>query len=158
FLCEPLSGLRPPSLVRKSQLTLGPRGSRPLASSLPSPASVERWEGAYDRGGRDARGRRGAWRAFRGNTWRPLLSGLPVASGCDMATIIFDLDGTLVDTALDLIDALNETLRREGLPIIPYDEARSLIGWGARSMLERGLAAVGRPAAEIDCLYEHFIA
>jgi phosphoglycolate phosphatase len=75
-----------------------------------------------------------------------------------MATIIFDLDGTLVDTAPDLIDTLNVTLAREGLPVIPYDEARALIGFGARSMLERGLAAAGRPAADIDHLYEHFVA
>jgi len=40
-----------------------------------------------------------------------------------MATVVFDLDGTLVDTALDLVDALNATLRREGLPVVPYDEA-----------------------------------
>jgi phosphoglycolate phosphatase len=75
-----------------------------------------------------------------------------------MATIIFDLDGTLVDTAPDLIATLNVTLAREGLPIIPYDEARALIGSGARSMLERGLAAVGRPMADIGHLYEHFVA
>src|SRR5215470_16537087 len=75
-----------------------------------------------------------------------------------MATIIFDLDGTLVDTAPDLIGALNVILGREGLPTIPYDEARALIGAGARSMLERGLSAVDRPAADIDRLYEHFIA
>jgi phosphoglycolate phosphatase len=75
-----------------------------------------------------------------------------------MATIIFDLDGTLVDTAPDLIDALNVIVGREGLPIIPYDEARALIGAGARSMLERGLAAAGRPAADIDQLFEHFVA
>jgi phosphoglycolate phosphatase len=75
-----------------------------------------------------------------------------------MATIIFDLDGTLVDTAPDLVDALNAILSREGLPIIPYDKARALIGAGARSMLERGLAAAGRPAADIDHLYEQFVA
>jgi phosphoglycolate phosphatase len=75
-----------------------------------------------------------------------------------MATIIFDLDGTLVDTAPDLIDALNVVLGREGLPVIPYDQARALIGAGARSMLQRGLAAAGRPAANIDHLYEHFVA
>ena len=92
------------------------------------------------------------------NTGRRLRSGLPVASRCDMATIIFDLDGTLVDTAPDLIETLNVVLGREGLPVIPYDEARALIGAGARSMLERGLAAAGRPAANIDHLYAHFVA
>jgi len=75
-----------------------------------------------------------------------------------MATIIFDLDGTLIDTAPDLIDALNVTLAREGLPAIPYDDARALIGHGARSMIERGLATVGRPAADIDRLFRHFVA
>ncbi len=75
-----------------------------------------------------------------------------------MATIIFDLDGTLVDTAPDLIGTLNVVLGREGLPIIPYDEARALIGSGARSMLERGLTAVGRTTADVDRLYEHFVA
>jgi phosphoglycolate phosphatase-like HAD superfamily hydrolase len=94
----------------------------------------------------------------RDNTRRRLHSGLPPASRSDMATIIFDLDGTLVDTAPDLIGTLNVILGREGLPVIPYDEARALIGAGARSMLERGLAAAGRPAANIDHLYAHFVA
>jgi phosphoglycolate phosphatase len=75
-----------------------------------------------------------------------------------MATIIFDLDGTLVDTAPDLIDALNAIFSRHGLPAVPYDEARALIGGGARLMIERGLAAVGRPAADIDHLYKDFVA
>jgi phosphoglycolate phosphatase len=60
-----------------------------------------------------------------------------------MATIIFDLDGTLVDTAPDLIATLNVILSREGLPAVPEDEARTLIGHGARRMLERGLALGG---------------
>ncbi len=75
-----------------------------------------------------------------------------------MATIIFDLDGTLVDTAPDLIDTLNVILGREGLPAVPYDEARALIGHGARRMIERGLAIAGRPAGEIDRMFGDFIA
>ncbi len=75
-----------------------------------------------------------------------------------MATIIFDLDGTLVDTAPDLIDTLNTILDREGLPGVPHDEARALIGNGARRMLERSLAIVGRPAVDIERLYVDFIA
>jgi phosphoglycolate phosphatase len=75
-----------------------------------------------------------------------------------MATIIFDLDGTLVDTAPDLIDTLNVILGREGLPAVPYDEARALIGHGARSMIERGLAVAGRPAGEIERLFGDFVA
>ena len=38
-----------------------------------------------------------------------------------MLTIVFDLDGTLIDTAPDLIDTLNLILAREGLPAMPFD-------------------------------------
>jgi phosphoglycolate phosphatase len=74
--------------------------------------------------------------------------------------IIFDLDGTLVDTAPDLINTLNLILGREGLPPIAYDEARRLIGFGARRMIERGLALYGKsmPAAEIERMFAAFIA
>jgi phosphoglycolate phosphatase len=37
--------------------------------------------------------------------------------------VVFDLDGTLVDTAPDLINALNYVLNREGLPAVPVDSA-----------------------------------
>ena len=75
-----------------------------------------------------------------------------------MATIVFDLDGTLVDTAPDLVDALNATLRREGLPIVPYDKACTLIGHGARRMLERGLMVAGGSNADTDRLYKYLLA
>jgi phosphoglycolate phosphatase len=73
--------------------------------------------------------------------------------------IVFDLDGTLVDTASDLIETLNVILAREGLPPIPYETARTLIGGGARAMLARGIEAEGRvlPQAEHDRLYSDFI-
>src|SRR5674476_31085 len=59
-------------------------------------------------------------------------------------TIVFDLDGTLIDTAPDLVDTLNVVFAREGLPPVPYDTARNLIGGGARAMIARGIAAEGR--------------
>jgi phosphoglycolate phosphatase len=59
-------------------------------------------------------------------------------------TIVFDLDGTLVDTAPDLISALNHVLDREGLPPVPLHAARTMIGAGARKLIERGLEAEGR--------------
>jgi phosphoglycolate phosphatase len=74
--------------------------------------------------------------------------------------IVFDLDGTLVDTAPDLVDTLNIILAREGLAPVPFDSARNMIGGGARTLLERGLRAEGRSgvAAEVDRLYKDFVA
>ena len=66
--------------------------------------------------------------------------------------IVFDLDGTLIDTAPDLVDTLNVVFAREGLPPVPYDTARNLIGGGARLMIKRGVEAEGRdfPQAKLD--------
>ena len=76
-----------------------------------------------------------------------------------MLTIVFDLDGTLIDTAPDLVDTLNLILAQEGLPPIPFETARNLIGGGAKALLERTLIAEGRsPATEMDRLYPAFIA
>uniref|UniRef100_UPI0025DA5E18 HAD hydrolase-like protein n=1 Tax=uncultured Caulobacter sp. TaxID=158749 RepID=UPI0025DA5E18 len=52
------------------------------------------------------------------------------------ATIAFDLDGTLVDTAPDLVGALNTILVQEALPPLPFDEVRPMVGRGARALLE----------------------
>jgi phosphoglycolate phosphatase len=73
--------------------------------------------------------------------------------------IVFDLDGTLVDTAPDLVATLNIILARQGLPPVGYEAARNMVGGGARVMLERGLAAAGcnLPAAAIDGLTRDFI-
>ncbi len=73
--------------------------------------------------------------------------------------VVFDLDGTLVDTAPDLVDTLNVILTRERIPPIGYEAARMLIGGGVRPMLERALAEQGRsvPAPEIDALFKTFL-
>jgi phosphoglycolate phosphatase len=73
--------------------------------------------------------------------------------------VVFDLDGTLVDTAPDLIGALNFILQREGLPPVPLKSARMLIGAGVRRLLERGLEVDGRHASveDIDRLTGDFI-
>jgi phosphoglycolate phosphatase len=74
-------------------------------------------------------------------------------------TVVFDLDGTLVDTAPDLISALNFVLDREGLPPVPLKSARMLIGAGVRKLLERGLEVDGRHASveDISRLTDDFI-
>src|SRR3954453_17383458 len=73
--------------------------------------------------------------------------------------IVFDLDGTLVDTAPDLINALNFVLSREGLPPVPLHSARNMIGAGARRLIERGLELEGRSASleEMTRLTRDFI-
>jgi phosphoglycolate phosphatase len=75
-------------------------------------------------------------------------------------TVVFDLDGTLVDTAPDLIETLNVVLARAGLPPVAYAEARSMIGGGARRMIEDGLKLEGRHVANglVDRMFDDFIA
>ena len=74
-------------------------------------------------------------------------------------TIIFDLDGTLVDTAPDLIDTLNVIFAREGLPAVPYEAARNAIGGGAKTMIARGIQAEGRilSAQKLEQMFADFI-
>ncbi|WP_148714934.1 HAD family hydrolase [Chitinolyticbacter meiyuanensis] len=52
--------------------------------------------------------------------------------------VLFDLDGTLADTAADLGGALNRLLLEEGLPIQPYSAIRPIASHGARGLLELG--------------------
>ncbi len=75
-------------------------------------------------------------------------------------TIVFDLDGTLIDTAPDLIDTLNVVFAREGLPPVAYATARNLIGGGARAMIARGIEAEGRvlEPAKLEQMLTDFIA
>lgn len=75
------------------------------------------------------------------------------------ATIVFDLDGTLVDTAPDLVRALNETLDLEGLPHVPLERVRRMVGQGARVLIERAssLANVSFSAERLDQLTRAFV-
>jgi phosphoglycolate phosphatase len=83
------------------------------------------------------------------------------ASPADLqgALIAFDLDGTLVETAPDLIGALNVVLGERGLPLMPIASARDLVGRGARKLIEKGFAAAGRPLdpEEIGGLVARFL-
>ena len=58
-------------------------------------------------------------------------------------TIGFDLDGTIADTAPDLMAALNHTLQSFGRNPLPLDRVRGMIGHGTRALLRNGLAATG---------------
>ncbi len=75
-------------------------------------------------------------------------------------TLVYDLDGTLADTAGDLMDALNFVLEREGLEPLPVANARSLLGAGGRALIERGFAASGEALApeKLEALFGDFLA
>lgn len=75
-------------------------------------------------------------------------------------TIVFDLDGTLIDTAPDLIATLNVVLSREKIPSVDPVVARTYIGQGARVTLQRGFAAAGRAISpeRLDQLFADFLA
>jgi len=59
------------------------------------------------------------------------------------SVVVFDLDGTLLDTAPDLTAALNHSLTELGYPTVPEASVRDMIGHGARALLKKGLAAHG---------------
>jgi phosphoglycolate phosphatase len=73
---------------------------------------------------------------------------------------IFDLDGTLIDTAPDLARATNHVLASEGRRHVSIAEIRPFVGRGARRMIERGFAATGAPAEphRMESHYHAFIA
>ncbi len=75
-------------------------------------------------------------------------------------TLVLDLDGTLADTAPDLMGTLNVILTREGLPPVSLDRVRTMIGAGARALLNRGLTAGGREVSdrELEALFDDFLA
>ena len=74
--------------------------------------------------------------------------------------VVFDLDGTLVDSAPDLIDSLNAIIGREGLPPLPLEQGRKYVGRGGKVMLKRGLAASGMEVsdARLDEMFAAFLA
>jgi phosphoglycolate phosphatase len=76
------------------------------------------------------------------------------------STIAFDLDGTLVESAPDLVATLNVLLAREGIAPLPLSQARDMIGQGARSLLAKGFEASGADIAEprLSVLFDRFIA
>ncbi len=73
--------------------------------------------------------------------------------------LVFDLDGTLVDTAPDLMHATNHVLATLKRRAITMDEVRSFVGHGAKALIARGCEATGDPVEPraIETLYQEFI-
>ncbi|WP_414473129.1 phosphoglycolate phosphatase [Microvirga sp. M2] len=74
-----------------------------------------------------------------------------------LKAIIFDLDGTLVDSARDLQDATNALLAEEGLRQISLDETKSMIGDGAAKLVERAVSATGGDMTRLPALVARFL-
>lgn len=74
--------------------------------------------------------------------------------------LVLDLDGTIADTAGDLIGTLNTVLADEGLQPLSLESGRAMVGAGARALIERGFAAGGAPldAAKLEQLFQKFLA
>jgi len=73
--------------------------------------------------------------------------------------VIFDLDGTLIDTAPDLIDSLNHTIASADLAPVTFDDLTHLVGQGARVMIKRAfeLRKVKLDETETDSLFGIFV-
>lgn len=74
--------------------------------------------------------------------------------------LVFDLDGTIADTAGDLVNALNVVLAAENLPTVDLPTGRPFVGGGAKALIRRGLKAYGVTVAEekLDEMVELFLA
>ena len=72
-------------------------------------------------------------------------------------SIIFDLDGTLLDTAPDLAAALNLVLKEEGCQSLPLSSVRSLVGRGAVHMIKEGLKQAGMPIDGLKGIVPPFV-
>jgi phosphoglycolate phosphatase len=76
--------------------------------------------------------------------------------------LIFDLDGTLVDTAPDLLGATNAVLAARSLPAIDGSTLRHMVGFGARSLIGQAMEASGRPVTDaemaplLDIFLDHY--
>jgi phosphoglycolate phosphatase len=87
----------------------------------------------------------------------PFLAGtIPLKS----PLVIFDLDGTLIDTAPDLVASLNHTIAALDLPPVGYEDLTHLVGHGAQAMIERACRLRGHPLPPeaLPPLLERFIA
>lgn len=70
--------------------------------------------------------------------------------------IVFDMDGTILDTLEDLKNSMNHTLRLYNMPERTLDEIRSFVGNGIRKLIERA-AVSGTPETIIEAIHKDFM-
>jgi phosphoglycolate phosphatase len=77
----------------------------------------------------------------------------------DLPTVVFDLDGTLAETGLDLVETLNRVLAEIEVPPISFMQARTMIGHGARALISLGLESrhIVADDALMDQLFQRFM-
>jgi phosphoglycolate phosphatase len=75
------------------------------------------------------------------------------------ALLVLDLDGTLVDTAADLVATLNAVLKLDDVPPVSIAQALPLVGAGSRALVTRAYAAAGRTLTpeRLDALFVEFL-
>ena len=71
-----------------------------------------------------------------------------------VGAVLFDLDGTLIDSAPDLAGAGNDMRVARGLPVLPLSHFRPMVGSGARGMVERALGVLPQDLAYAECRNE----
>lgn len=88
-----------------------------------------------------------------------MASALAPSAAARRPIIVFDLDGTLAETAPDIIATLNVILESEGLAPVGVERARDLVGAGARALIERGFKLYDRPLSpeKLEALFQQFL-
>jgi 2-phosphoglycolate phosphatase len=71
-------------------------------------------------------------------------------------TVLFDLDGTLIDTAPDMVAALNRLLQRYGKPALPFAGVRNLVSRGSLALLQLAFGA-DLPADKMSALQTEYL-
>ena len=75
----------------------------------------------------------------------------------NLPILLFDLDGTLIDTAPDLVATLNVILAKYGRDMLELNSVKRMVGDGAQALLERGFAETGPPALDLETITAEFI-
>jgi len=81
---------------------------------------------------------------------------IPAMARAPVGAVLFDLDGTLLDTAPDMVGALDTLRREEGLPPVPFALARAQVSHGSNGLLRLGFPAAA--GDELERLRERFLA